>query len=168
MTPFRFADEAVLYAQHAEVVEEIRRRFETNLRAFFDHVAESLSQREWPCKLTYVVNGGSAYFWLSREPAPDATNEPAAWCCWRDAGIVRDQGVMMSVAWAKGSSEQRARIAALAGHATLAESVTKTRTTAWTIFDIWIGWSPDDDPVSVMVEALDPLLRLLDGARGVL
>lgn len=165
MKSFRFSEETLLYAAHAEVVEEIRGRFETDLRGFFDQVADRLSKCEWPGEFTYLVNGGSAYFWISRESKRDAASEPIAWCAWRDAGIVRDHGVMLGITWAKGSSEQRARVAALADHAALGPISTKMKPAMWTLFNVWISWMPGGDPVSEAAAAFAPLLRLLDGAR---
>lgn len=166
MTPFHFSEETRLFAKHAEVVNEMRKRFETNLRAFFDEVAAALREREQPGNVRYVVGGGSAYFWLSADADSNAEENAAAWCYWNDPEIVRTGGVTFSVTWKNGSSEQRARIAALADAPALAGFVRKEKPGVWRIFDVRVTWKDDQDPVTATVAVLDPLLRLLLAAQS--
>lgn len=171
---FAFSPEADLYARNFEVVEEMRARFERDLETLLDQVAAALKARPWPeaapggtaPRPVHTRQAGSAYYFLSRDETPAVDKQPVAWCSWRDPGIVRDRGIVFAVSRHAGSPEQRERVAAL-----MAEPVITTSRFGdkagqkYREFELWLGWAPDEDPVTTLAEALVPVLVLLDGAR---
>jgi hypothetical protein len=164
MSPFKFTEEATLYAREFEVVDEMRKRFEANLAEFFDAIAAALQERSWPGKLVAARSGKSFYVYVSHREQPSAELDPCLWCYWLDPGIIRDQGLCLSVARPNASPDERARLAGIAEHPDVKPSVSGVTGGRWSIFDIWLGWDDGDDPPRAIAMALEPILRAVESA----
>ncbi|MCL4750450.1 MAG: hypothetical protein KJ015_09830 [Myxococcales bacterium] len=159
---FTFTAEARLYAEHAALVEEMRKAFRESGLAFVNVLSTAMAARLHPTKLRSRVTERWAYWWLAADERAEKDQFGQLYLGWDDPDIVRAGKLQ---AWASAPAargEDVTELVELSSDPRLARWCKPARTgTKTSLFAIDVEFSPDRPDVESIAGALGEALSVL-------
>lgn len=161
-----FSESAVLYARNAALVDEMKRRLDSDLDAFMEAVRSEVAAGVSPHTLRSESTQGYGYWFLSESEDGHREDHPLLWFDLRQVSLVEPGRFGASGCWPRGSEAQLAALADVAGDVAVSHWCKRSKGGKWSAFKVEIDF-PQEGAVSLLAEAAVEILRAMEGCdRG--